>query len=91
MLIRGSMSPVTTTIIEKLQELSAAQQQVVLEVIELLRAETTADPDPGRLDELRREIQIGMASSARGEVIAGEVMFAQLRAKLQQRRTVGQG
>jgi antitoxin component HigA of HigAB toxin-antitoxin module len=37
--------------------------------------------------ELQREIQIGLDASARGEVIQGEVMFDQLREKLQQRRS----
>jgi antitoxin component HigA of HigAB toxin-antitoxin module len=37
--------------------------------------------------ELQREIQIGLDASARGEVIQGDVMFAQLREKLQQRRS----
>jgi hypothetical protein len=80
------MSPVTTTIIEKLQGLPSAKQQVVLELIELLETEVWEDLYQGRLDELRQEIQIGMAASERGEVIWGEVMFTQLREKLQQRR-----
>jgi antitoxin component HigA of HigAB toxin-antitoxin module len=37
--------------------------------------------------ELQREIQIGLDASARGEIIQGEVMFDQLREKLQQRRS----
>lgn len=80
------MSPVTTTIIEKLQGLPSEKQQVVLELIELLETEAWEDLYQGRLDELRREIQIGMEAAGRGEVIQGEVMFARLREKLQQRK-----
>jgi antitoxin ParD1/3/4 len=80
------MSPVTTTIIEKLQGLPSEKQQVVLELIELLETEAWEDLYQGRLGELRREIQIGMEASGRGEVIQGEVMFARLREKLQQRQ-----
>ena len=80
------MSPVTTTIIEKLQGLPSEKQQVVLELIELLETEAWEDLYQGRLGELRQEIQIGMKASGRGEVIQGEVMFARLREKLQQRK-----
>ena len=85
------MSPVTTTIIEKLQELSPEQQQVVLELIELLETGAWEALYQGRLDELRGEIQIGMAAAARGEVVPGDVMFEQLREKLRQRRAVVEG
>lgn len=85
------MSPVTTTIIEKLQELSPEQQQVVLELIELLETGAWEALYQGRLDELRGEIQIGMAAAARGEVVPGDVMFEQLREKLRQRRAVVKG
>ena len=85
------MSPVITTIIEKLQELSPEQQQVVLELIELLEAGVWEALYQGRLDELRGEIQIGMAAAARGEVVPGDVMFEQLREKLRQRRAVVKG
>jgi len=81
------MNPVTATIIEKLKVLSSEKQQVVLELIELLETDTWEDWYQGRFAELRREIQIGMEAAARGEVIQGDVMFAQLREKLQQRRT----
>ena len=85
------MSPVTTTIIEKLQELSPEQQQVVLELIELLETGAWEALYQGRLDELRGEIQIGMAAAARGEVVPGDVVFEQLREKLRQRRAVVEG
>ena len=45
------MSPVTTTIIEKLQGLPS-EKQVVLELIELLETEAWEDLYQGRLGEL---------------------------------------
>jgi antitoxin ParD1/3/4 len=40
----------------------------------------------GRFDELRREIMIGYEAAERGEVLDGEVVFENLRTKLNQRR-----
>jgi antitoxin ParD1/3/4 len=80
------MSSVTTTIMEKLQGLPSEKQQVVLDMVELLEEDTWKEIYQGRFAELQREIQVGLDASARGEVIQGDVMFAQLREKLQQRK-----
>jgi antitoxin ParD1/3/4 len=40
----------------------------------------------GRFDELRREVMIGYEAAERGEVIDGEIVFENLRTKLNQRR-----
>jgi antitoxin ParD1/3/4 len=86
MILEVTMSPIATTILEKVQDLPSAQQQIVLEFIELLEEKDWETLYQGRFAELRQEIQIGLEASARGEVIAGDVMFAQLRQKLQARR-----
>jgi antitoxin ParD1/3/4 len=80
------MSSVTTTIMEKLQGLPSEKQQVVLDMVELLEEDTWKEIYQGRFAELQREIQVGLDASARGEVIQGDVMFAQLREKLQKRK-----
>jgi hypothetical protein len=82
----GVMSSVTMTIMEKLQGLPSEKQQVVLEMVEMLERDEWEEIYQGRFAELQREIQAGLDASARGEVIQGDVMFAQLREKLQQRR-----
>jgi antitoxin ParD1/3/4 len=41
----------------------------------------------GRFEELRREVLVGVEQLDRGEVMDGEVVFQQLREKLQQRHT----
>lgn len=85
------MGSVTATIMEKLQGLPSEKQQVILNMVELLEEDTWKEIYQGRFAELQREIQVGLAASARGEVIQGDVMFAQLREKLDQRRaTAGQ-
>jgi antitoxin ParD1/3/4 len=40
----------------------------------------------GRFEELKQEIAIGVEASARGEVVDGEIVFEQLRQKLEIRR-----
>ncbi len=80
------MGSVAATIMEKLQGLPSEKQQVVLDMVELLEEDTWKDIYQGRFAELRREIQVGLDASARGEVVQGDVMFAQLREKLEQRR-----
>jgi len=40
----------------------------------------------GRFEELKKEIAIGIEAAERGEVIDGEIVFRELREKLQQRR-----
>lgn len=40
----------------------------------------------GRFDELQQEIMIGVRASQRGEVIDGDVLFEQLKNKLESRR-----
>lgn len=82
----GAMSSVTTMIMEKLQGLPSQKQQVVLDMVEMLERDEWEEIYQGRFAELQREIQIGLDASARGEVIQGDVMFAQIREKLQQRR-----
>jgi antitoxin ParD1/3/4 len=40
----------------------------------------------GRFNELRREVMVGYEAAKRGELVDGEVVFENLRAKLAQRR-----
>jgi antitoxin ParD1/3/4 len=40
----------------------------------------------GRFEELRREVLIGVEEADRGELIEGDVVFRQLRDRLEQRR-----
>jgi hypothetical protein len=40
----------------------------------------------GRFNELRREVMVGYEAAKRGELVDGEVVFENLRAKLVQRR-----
>ncbi|MGB8702521.1 MAG: type II toxin-antitoxin system ParD family antitoxin [Thermosynechococcaceae cyanobacterium] len=40
----------------------------------------------GRFDELRREVMVGYEAAERGELIDGETVFENLRAKLAKRR-----
>ncbi len=81
------MSSVTMTIIEKLQGLPFQKQQVILEMVEMLERDELEEIYQGRFTQLQQEIQVGLNASARGEIIQGDVMFAQLREKLQQRKS----
>lgn len=84
------MSSVTMTIMEKLKGLPSKKQKVVLEMVEMLERDELEEIYQGRILELQREIQVGLDASARGEVIQGEMMFSQLREKLQQRRAAAE-
>ena len=84
------MSSVTMTIMEKLKGLPSQKQKVVLEMVEMLERDELEEIYQGRILELQREIQVGLDASARGEVIQGEMMFSQLREKLQQRRAAAE-
>lgn len=80
------MSLITNTILEKLQGLPTERQQVVLDLVEFLETDAWESIYRGNLAALRQEIQIGLDASARGEVVDGEELFAQLQAKLQKKR-----
>ncbi len=82
----NTMSLITNTILEKLQGLPTERQQVVLDLVEFLETDAWESIYRGNLAALRQEIQIGLDASARGEVVDGEELFAQLQAKLQKKR-----
>lgn len=74
------MSLITSTIFEKIQALPTERQQVVLDLVEFLETNAWESIYQGKLAVLRQEIQIGLDASAKGEVIDGEELFAQLQA-----------
>ncbi len=80
------MSLIANTILEKLQSLPTERQQVVLDLVEFLETDAWESIYQGNLAALRKEIQIGLDASAKGEVIDGEELLAQLQAKLQKKR-----
>ncbi len=80
------VSSVAMTIMEKLKALPSQKQQVVLEMVEMLELDELKEIYQGRFLELQREIQIGLDASTRGEVIQDDVMFSELREKLQRRK-----
>ncbi len=59
--------------------------EILLAGLELLAAKDAIEK--ARYDELRRDIEIGLAEAERGELIDGEELFERLRQKSQQRRT----
>ncbi len=80
------MSLLPATIFNKIQALTEEKQRVVLDLVEFLETDAWDTIYQGRLSELRHEIQIGLAASARGEVIDGVELFDRLQSKLQQQR-----
>ena len=83
----NNMSLLTTTIFDKLQALTQEKQQVVLDLVEFLETDGWDTIYQGKLAELRREVQIGLDASAKGEVMDGNELFDRLQAKLQQQRS----
>ena len=81
------MSPLSTTLIDRLQALTQEKQQVVLDLVEFLETDAWDTIYQGRLAELRQEIQIGLDASARGEVIDEAELFDRLHTKLRQQRS----
>ena len=81
------MSPLSTTLIDRLQALTQEKQQVVLDLVEFLETDAWDTIYQGRLAKLCQEIQIGLDASARGEVIDGSELFDRLHTKLQQQRS----
>jgi antitoxin ParD1/3/4 len=81
------MSILPPTILDKLQALTEEKQQVVLDLVEFLETDAWDTIYQGGLGELRREIQIGLDASARGETIDGTELFDRLHAKIQQQRS----
>jgi antitoxin ParD1/3/4 len=62
----------------------ASEADVVLAAVQFLEEREMVYQ--GRFDELRREVMIGYEAAERGEVLDGEVVFENLRTKLNQRR-----
>ena len=81
------MSPLSTTLTDRLQALTQEKQQVVLDLVEFLETDAWDTIYQGRLAELRQEIQIGLDASARGEVIDEAELFDRLHTKLRQQRS----
>lgn len=62
----------------------ASTEEVIIAGIKLL--EERERIYQGRFEELKREIAIGVEAAEHGETVDGEVVFSQLKHKLQQRR-----
>ena len=78
-------------IFEKVRELSSEKQQDVLAFIEYLNTDEWQQRYQRRFRQLQREVQVGIEAADRGDVIEADVMFQDLRNKLQQKRAqVGQ-
>jgi antitoxin ParD1/3/4 len=60
------------------------QEEVVLAGLQLLEHRDSIYQ--GRFEELRQEVLVGVEEADRGELIDGDVVFQQLREKLEQRR-----
>jgi antitoxin ParD1/3/4 len=60
------------------------QEEVVLAGLQLLEHRDSIYQ--GRFEELRQEVLIGVEKANRGELIDGDVVFQQLRDRLEQRR-----
>jgi antitoxin ParD1/3/4 len=60
------------------------QEEVVLAGLQLLEHRDSIYQ--GRFEELRREVLVGVEEADRGELIEGDVVFQQLRDRLEQRR-----
>jgi antitoxin ParD1/3/4 len=60
------------------------QEEVVLAGLQLLEHRDSIYQ--GRFEELRREVLVGVEEADRGELIDGEVVFQQLRDRLEKRR-----
>jgi hypothetical protein len=81
------MSSIATQILERLQALPLERQQVVLDLVDFMETDAWDSLYQGRLAILRQEVQIGLDASAQGDVVDGEVLFAQMRSKLQAQRS----
>jgi hypothetical protein len=78
-------------IFEKVRELSSEKQQDVLAFIEYLNTDEWQQRYQRRFRQLQQEVQVGIEAADRGDVIEADVMFQDLRNKLQQKRAqVGQ-
>jgi hypothetical protein len=78
-------------IFEKVKELSSEKQQDVLAFIEYLNTDEWQQRYQRRFRQLQQEVQVGIEAADRGDVIEADVMFRDLRNKLQQKRVqVGQ-
>jgi antitoxin ParD1/3/4 len=78
-------------IFEKVKELSSEKQQDVLAFIEYLNTDEWQQRYQRRFRQLQQEVQVGIEAADRGDVIEADVMFQDLRNKLQQKRAqVGQ-
>ena len=80
------MSPAAVSIGQKFEALPSEKQQVVVDLLDFLETDAWQKIYGGRFAELRREIQIGLEASAKGDVINGDVMFQALRDRLRQQR-----
>jgi len=78
-------------IFEKVRELSSEKQQDVLAFIEYLNTDEWQQKYQRRFRQLQQEVRIGIEAADRGDVIEADVMFQDLRNKLQHKRAqVGQ-
>jgi hypothetical protein len=78
-------------IFEKVKELSSEKQQDVLAFIEYLNTDEWQQRYQRRFRQLQQEVQVGIEAADRGDVIDADVIFQDLRNKLQQKRVqVGQ-
>lgn len=78
-------------ILEKVRELSSEKQQDVLAFIEYLNTDEWQQRYQRRFRQLQQEVRVGIEAADRGDVIEADVLFQDLRNKLQQKRAqVGQ-
>jgi hypothetical protein len=78
-------------IFEKVRELSSEKQQDVLTFIEFLNTDEWQQRYQRRFRQLQQEVRVGIEAADRGDVIEADVMFQDLRNKLQHKRAqVGQ-
>jgi antitoxin ParD1/3/4 len=86
-MLNVSLTPAAQTFIQEQLDRGkyGSIDEILLAGLELLAAKDAADKS--RYEELRRDIEIGLAEANRGELIDGEELFERLRQKSQQRRT----
>ena len=73
-------------ILEKVRELSSEKQQDVLAFIEYLNTDEWQQRYQRCFRQLQQEVRVGIEAADRGDVIEADVLFQDLRNKLQQKR-----
>jgi antitoxin ParD1/3/4 len=84
-MLNVSLTPAVQTFIQEQLDRGTYNSidEIILAGLELLAAKDAAQKD--RYDELRRDIEIGIAEADRGELVDGVELFERLRQKSQRR------